>query len=156
MQYYYRSEEKRLRLQKHFGFLVACILLLWSSSSFGQFNIPAKPTKANPEAVYDYYNLLSIAEKTQLENKLVRYSDTTSTQIVVAIIPSTEGENIMYLGAQWGEKWGTGVPSNPVLCDQRDHQPIQQLRLMAHDGRPLDWHDLLWVDQSEMVAEAAE
>jgi DNA-binding HxlR family transcriptional regulator len=57
---------------------------------------------------------------------------------------------------QWGEKWGTGVPSNPVLCDQRDHQPIQQLRLMAHDGRPLDWHDLLWVDQSEMVAEAAE
>ncbi|WP_299322840.1 helix-turn-helix domain-containing protein [Parasphingopyxis sp.] len=57
---------------------------------------------------------------------------------------------------QWGEQWGIGVPSNPVLCDQRDRQPVQQIRVHAHDGRPLDWHDLLWVDQSEVVAEAAE
>jgi uncharacterized protein len=27
---------------------------------------------------------------------------------VVAIIESTEGENINYLGAQWGEQWGIG------------------------------------------------
>jgi uncharacterized protein len=39
---------------------------------------------------------------------LVRYSDTTSTQIVIAIISSTEGENINYLAANWGEKWGIG------------------------------------------------
>ena len=39
---------------------------------------------------------------------MVRYSDSTSTQIVVAIISSTEGENINYLGAQWGQKWGIG------------------------------------------------
>ncbi len=57
---------------------------------------------------------------------------------------------------QWGEKWGTGVASNPVLCDKRDRQPVEQIRVHAQDGRPLDWHDLMWVDQSELVAEAAE
>lgn len=57
---------------------------------------------------------------------------------------------------QWGDSWATGVPSNPVLCDARDRQPVRQVRVQAHDGRPLDWHDLMWVDQSELVAEAAE
>lgn len=57
---------------------------------------------------------------------------------------------------QWGEQWGTGVPSNPVLCDVRDRLPVQAIRVHAHDGRPLDWHDLTWVDQSEVIAEAAE
>jgi len=79
-----------------------------SQSINAQYPIPDKPTKANPDAVYDYYKLLSSSEKAQLENKLIRYSDTTSSQIVVAIIPSTEGENINFLGAQWGEKWGIG------------------------------------------------
>ncbi len=57
---------------------------------------------------------------------------------------------------QWGERWGTGVPSNPELCDSRDRLPVNDVRVHAHDGRPLDWHDLEWVDQSEMIAEAAE
>jgi len=26
---------------------------------------------------------------------------------------------------QWGEKWETGVPSNPILCDSRDRKPIR-------------------------------
>lgn len=73
---------------------------------FAQFNIPDKPEFQT--SVYDYANLLSVGEKKSLETKLIRYSDTTSTQIVIAIIPSTKGENINYLGAQWGEKWGIG------------------------------------------------
>lgn len=72
----------------------------------GQFNIPDKPTLQT--SVYDYKNLLQPGEKNALEEKLVRYSDSTSTQIVVVIIGSTEGENINYLGAQWGQKWGIG------------------------------------------------
>lgn len=57
---------------------------------------------------------------------------------------------------QWGERFGTGIPSNPVLCDARDHLPVRNISVLSHDGRPLDWHDLKWVDQSEMIAEAAE
>lgn len=76
---------------------------------FAQFKIPEKPSKVTEQtSVYDYYHLLSDTEKNDLEQKLIKYSDTTSTQIVVAIISSTQGENINYLGAQWGEKWGIG------------------------------------------------
>lgn len=76
-------------------------------SAFSQgFKIPEKPSFQT--SVYDYVNLLTKEQKASLESKLVRYSDTTSTQIVVAIIASTEGENIAYLAANWGEKWGIG------------------------------------------------
>lgn len=73
-----------------------------------QFEIPAKPPLSEQSSLYDYYGLLGAAQARQLEQKLIRYSDSTSTQIVVAIIASTEGENIQYLGAQWGHKWGIG------------------------------------------------
>ena len=81
-------------------------LFLISHFGWGQFQIPPKPEKQT--SVYDYVNLLDTSEKKNLEQKLVRYSDSTSTQIVVAIIGSTEGENINYLGAQWGQQWGIG------------------------------------------------
>lgn len=73
---------------------------------FGQFQIPDKPKEET--SVYDYIKLLPDKQRRALEQKLIRYSDSTSTQIVVAIISSTEGENINYLGAQWGQKWGIG------------------------------------------------
>lgn len=74
--------------------------------AFGQSQIPEKPDLQT--SVYDYVNLLTPQAKKSLENKLIRYSDTTSTQMVVVIIASTEGENINYLAAQWGHKWGIG------------------------------------------------
>lgn len=81
--------------------------LLLTLSLFSQgYKIPDKPKFQT--SVYDYENLLSASQKKSLEGKLVRYSDTTSTQIVVAIISSTKGENINYLAANWGEKWGIG------------------------------------------------
>lgn len=86
-------------------FLSICILLI-SQFSWAQFQIPPVPKEQT--SVYDYVNLLSAGQKTQLEQKLVSYADSTSTQIVVAIISSTEGENINFLGAQWGQKWGIG------------------------------------------------
>lgn len=85
-------------------FLVA---FLFSVALFSQgYKIPEKPEFQT--SIYDYAKLLSKTQKSNLENKLIRYSDTTSTQIVVAIISSTLGENINYLTANWGEKWGIG------------------------------------------------
>jgi DNA-binding HxlR family transcriptional regulator len=45
---------------------------------------------------------------------------------------------------QWGERWGDGIPSSPVLVDAHDEQPILPISLHAHDGRPLTLHDLCW------------
>lgn len=83
-----------------------CFLLCGLGFGFAQYTIPEKPKLQT--SVYDYVDLLSENQKQRLEQKLIRYSDSTSTQIVVAIIPSTEGEDIDYLGAQWGQKWGIG------------------------------------------------
>ncbi|WP_088323965.1 TPM domain-containing protein [Polaribacter tangerinus] len=87
--------------------LLSICFFLFGFSIFSQgFIIPETPKIQT--SVYDYENLLSSSQKSTLEQNLIRYSDSTSTQIVVAIIASTEGEEIKYLAAQWGEKWQIG------------------------------------------------
>jgi DNA-binding HxlR family transcriptional regulator len=54
---------------------------------------------------------------------------------------------------QWGEKWGLGVPSNPVLCDSRDGLPIARMEIHAADGRPLGHSELTWRDRAELSGE---
>lgn len=87
-----------------------CLFFLFLGSPLivlGQYDIPEKPEFQT--SIYDEdIKLLSASQKNSLEQKLIRYSDSTSTQIVVAVISSTNGEYINYLGAQWGEKWGIG------------------------------------------------
>ena len=51
---------------------------------------------------------------------------------------------------QWGEKYGLGVPSNPVLADRRDNLAIAPIRIHAADGRAIGWHELQWRDKSEL------
>ena len=80
-----------------------------SIAVFGQFNIPQKPSKVTEQvAVYDYANILSAAQEKTLDTKLIRYADTTSTQIVIATIESLEGEDIRILTPKWAHEWGVG------------------------------------------------
>ena len=51
---------------------------------------------------------------------------------------------------QWGEKYGEGIPSNPVLCDARDGAPIALIGIHAHDGRVLGPMDLEWRDAADV------
>jgi DNA-binding HxlR family transcriptional regulator len=51
---------------------------------------------------------------------------------------------------QWGEKYGLGVPSDPVLVDTRDGLPIAQIAIRAHDGRVLDWGELHWQHRADL------
>jgi DNA-binding HxlR family transcriptional regulator len=58
---------------------------------------------------------------------------------------------------QWGEKWETGCPSNPVLVDKRDLAPVADVRVLSQDGRPLQWEDLSFRWREELEeARAAE
>jgi DNA-binding HxlR family transcriptional regulator len=58
---------------------------------------------------------------------------------------------------QWGEKWETGCPSNPVLVDKRDLAPVADVRVLSQDGRPLEWEDLSFRWREELdEARAAE
>jgi DNA-binding HxlR family transcriptional regulator len=57
---------------------------------------------------------------------------------------------------QWGEKWETGMPSNPVLADERDRKPILPVSIRSHDNRVLGHHDLCWIDASEAAVATRE
>jgi uncharacterized protein len=87
-------------------FLKLLVCLLVTQISFAQFDIPEKPSFQT--SVYDYANVLSADEKAQLEEKLIRYSDSTTTQIVVITIESLKGEDIGILTPKWGHAWGIG------------------------------------------------
>ena len=51
---------------------------------------------------------------------------------------------------QWGERWSSGGPTNPVLVDRRDRRPVAPVRVHAHDGRALDTCDLYWVEREQL------
>ena len=51
---------------------------------------------------------------------------------------------------QWGEKWVSEMPSNPVLVDARHRLPIQAMAVRAADGRALSLGEMEWVDRTEL------
>jgi uncharacterized protein len=100
----------RLRLRPNYKGVLKILLVFITFFSFlpafAQFNIPKKPDFQT--SVYDYANLLSADEKTQLEEKLIGYSDSTSTQIIVATVTTINGEDIGILTPKWAQEWGIG------------------------------------------------
>ena len=87
-------------------FLKLLVCFFITSFSFAQYTIPEIPKLQT--SVYDYANVLSASEKSQLEEKLIRYSDSTTTQIVVITIESLKGEDVSQLATKWGQTWGIG------------------------------------------------
>ena len=83
-------------------------VLLSVFNASAQFTIPPVPPKSGQTSVYDYANLLQPQQKQALERKLINYADTTSTQMVVIIIPSLQGEHQAELAVRWAHKWGIG------------------------------------------------
>jgi DNA-binding HxlR family transcriptional regulator len=53
---------------------------------------------------------------------------------------------------QWGEKWISGRPSNPVLVDRMTRQPIADMAPRAADGRVLKLGEMEWIDRAELDA----
>ncbi len=88
------------------NFSILLLFLMLSQMGLAQFTIPEKPDFQS--SVYDYAGLLNENEKAQLEEKLIRYSDSTSTQIVVITIESLKGEDIGILTPKWAHQWGLG------------------------------------------------
>ncbi len=85
--------------------IVLCVMFcgtMWAQEDC----IPEKP--AVQTSVYDYSSLLSREQKMALERKLIAYSDSTSTQIVVAIKDDLCGNDISMLAINWAHKWGVG------------------------------------------------
>lgn len=82
------------------------VLALSGLIAHAQFDIPKKPSFQT--SVYDYADVLNPTEEKELENKLIRYSDSTTTQIVVITIDDLKGESIGILTPRWAHEWGIG------------------------------------------------
>lgn len=100
------SKNKITNSNRIFQVILLFIAFFTFTNVFAQFDIPKKPDFQT--SVYDYANVLSASEKSQLEDKLIRYSDSTSTQIVVITIESLKGEDIGILTPKWAQEWGIG------------------------------------------------
>jgi uncharacterized protein len=69
-------------------------------------NIPERPNP--PRLVNDFARMLNEQEAAMLEQKLVIFNDSTSTQIAVVIVPSLEGYDKADYAQRLAEKWGIG------------------------------------------------
>lgn len=76
------------------------------TKSINAQEIPAKPNP--PRLVNDFANILSSEELNALENKLVTFNDSTSTQVVIVTIADLGGYDKAQFTTALGEKWGVG------------------------------------------------
>ncbi|MBB6240449.1 uncharacterized protein HDC90_005126 [Pedobacter sp. AK013] len=83
-------------------FLLSLFSLLFAFA-FAQ-DFPEKPSTL----VNDYANVLSAEQKQALENKLVTFNDSSSTQIAIAILKSVGDYDINEYAVGLGRKWGVG------------------------------------------------
>lgn len=87
-----------------FLFLLAGILSFCGILNLYAQNLP----EVSRTLVTDYTNTLSANERNALEQKLVAFNDTTSTQIAVVLVNSTEGYDVADYAVRLAQKWGVG------------------------------------------------
>lgn len=86
------------RLAAFFALLMALV----SSTAWAQ--LPARPEGP----VADYANVLTAADKAMLDAKLRDYNRATGRAIIVATVPSLDGEEIEPYAQRLAESWGIG------------------------------------------------
>jgi uncharacterized protein len=83
--------------------IIALLFTLISTIGFAQ-DFPEKPNKL----VNDYTGTLSASQIQQLEQKLVAFDDSSSTQISIAMLKSVGDYDIGEYALGLGRKWGVG------------------------------------------------
>lgn len=82
-------------------------LLLWLGAIVTvSAGIPDRPNP--PRLVNDFANMLSADERQELENRLVAYDDSTSTQIAIVTVKSLDGDDAGEYAFEIIDKWGIG------------------------------------------------
>lgn len=96
---------QKLQMRSFFkNFLSATLLLL--PLLLAAKEVPPAPNP--PKLVNDYVGILSSGEVQALEQKLVAYDDSTSTQIAVVIEETLDGDDIFDYSYRLATAWGIG------------------------------------------------
>lgn len=83
-------------------------VLLVTILSFAQMEKIISTRPNPPKLVNDYSGTLTPEQITTLENKLVKYDDSTSNQFAVVMVKSTEGYSLEDAAIDLGRSWGVG------------------------------------------------
>jgi uncharacterized protein len=96
------KETSQMKLIKNI--VLTSLVLISSAAMSQQVPEPLSP----PRLVNDYAGILSENQFRHLEQKLVKFDDSSSTQIVVILVKSLNGLTKEEFADQVGEKWGVG------------------------------------------------
>lgn len=96
-----------------FPLLIIFLFVLTLSYSFAQ-DIPERPNP--PRLVNDFAHVLSPGQVADLENRLVSFNDSTSTQIIVVTVPSLNNLEKADFAEKLGSKWGVGQQKTNNGC----------------------------------------
>ncbi len=113
-------------MNKFLSTLFICCLALFASSK----EIPHSPEPAR--LINDFAKVIGPADANQLESKLKTYFDSTSTQIVVVIENTLEGDDIFDYCQRLAQSWGIGNKdkNNGVLL----YIAIDDRKIRIHTG----------------------
>ncbi len=92
---------------RHSYLLLFMLIVLPFGGVLADEGIPPAPNP--PRLVNDLAGILQPAQIEELENKLVAFSDSSSTQIVVVTISSLNGNEISDFTQKLGQAWGVGT-----------------------------------------------
>lgn len=105
-------------------FLFTILFLVQALLGISQ-NIPERPNP--PRLVNDFTRTLTEDQQYSLERKLVAYDDSTSNQVVVVIVPTTNDYDPVDYATKLGRSWGVGnkkTNNGVVLLIAKDDRKI--------------------------------
>lgn len=90
--------------------VLSILIFLTALLAFAQTpeEVTASGYKPEKRLVHDFGNMFNAVERSQLENKLVAYDDSTSVQIAVVTFKKLDGYPIDLLASEIGERWKVG------------------------------------------------
>jgi len=109
---------------KRFFLLISIFISVCAAAQIEKV-IPPKPSP--PRLVNDFTGTLTPEQKEALEQKLVRYDDSTTNQVAVVIIPTTGDYPIENVALRILRDWGVGSKKNNgiVILIAKDDRKIR-------------------------------
>src|SRR3954469_25903944 len=101
-------------------------------------------------------NILSNRLARLVEHEILRRESDPADRRKIADLLTDKGRALLpalITLRQWGDKWISGVPSNPVLVDRQHRRPVATMAVRAADGRNLELSELEWIDLAELGVE---
>ena len=102
-------------------------------------------------------NILSNRLGRLVENGILAREPDPADRRKIAYVLTEKGRELLPVLVslrQWGERWVSEAPSNPVLVDRQSRRPIAPMAVRAADGRPLALGELEWIDRSALPRES--